>query len=387
MNNQHGLHTSLAFFNVDNQPLEVNNKYHEERVEYDSLGNAVVYSYYTYDGKRALREGLYHKIINEYDQMNRLVKAEYYGVSDSLTSIDNGVCVIRWYYGQSGELEKVSFFDEHDKPHCCKEGNASKKYEYDISNGNLKTIEYHDQNDRLARMSDGIARQEFDYDKETNKVSRQRDYDMMGNLVGMTLFEYDRRGNVTKMSELSASGALKPGTVVLNAEYDTNNKIIKVWYTNLKKEGVPAPGTSTYSLTRKYDAVGNLIEEAYLGMGGGLVVQTDNMGLSYARKLSKYNDYGNEKEVKYYDSSNRHFRTDTYAYNDRNRAVEHVILNGKGKEDDSFTGFSRQTIIYDKEGLVVQRMDFFDSRKQKLGYRVYDETTKEWGDFVVSSKE
>ena len=387
VNNQYGLHTSLTFFDVYDKPLEVNNKYHEERVEYDSLGNVVAYSYYTSDGKRALRDGLYHKIINEYDQGNRLVKAEYYGVSDSLTSVDNGVCVIRWCYGLTGELEKVSFFDEHNKPHCCKDGNASKRYEYDSSNGNLKTIEFLNQNDQLARMSDGIARQEFDYDKVTNKVNRRRDYDMSGNLVEITLFEYDRRGNVTKMSELSASGALKSGTVVVNAEYDKNNKIEKIWYSNLKKAPVPAPGTSTYSIKRKYDDVGNLTEESYLGVGGGLVPQTDDTGLSYARKASKYNDYGNETEVKYYDSSNRLFRSDTYAYNDRNRAVEHVIFDGKGREDDSFAGFSRQTIIYDKEGLIIQRMEFFDSSKRRLGYRIYDEGTKEWGDFVASSKE
>ena len=385
VNNRKGLYTSLSFFNVDNQPLEVNNKYHEERVEYDSLGNPTVISYYTPDGKRALREGLYHRIIQQFDQMGRVVKMEYYGLSDSLTSFDNGVCIVRWNYGQTGELEKILFTDEHDKPHACKAGHASKRYEYDPNNGNLKTEEYLDRNDRLAQMSDGVPRVEYDYDRTTNKVNKVREYNMNGGLVGVTLYEYDKRGNMTKKSELSASGALKPGTVVLNAEYDNNNKISRVWYSNLKKEKVPAPGTSTYSLTRKYDDIGNLTEEAYLGAGGGLVAQTDNMGLSYARKLSKYNDYGNIKEEKYYDSSNRHFRTDTYAYNDRNRVVEHVILNGKDKEDDSFIGFSRQTIIYDKEGLVMQRMDFFDSHNQKLGYRVYDETTREWGDFIVTS--
>jgi len=67
--------------------------------------------------------------------------------------------------------------------------------------------------------------------------------------------------------------------------------------------------------------------------------------------------------------------------------VEHVIFDGKGREDDSFAGFSRQTIIYDKEGLIIQRMEFFDSSKRRLGYRIYDEDTKEWGDFVASSKE
>lgn len=385
VNNSQGLCTSTSFFDVDDKPIEVNNRYHEERVDYDSLGNPVAFTYFDKDGKRALRDGLYHKITQEFDQMSRLVRQEYWDVSDSLASVENGICALSWTYGLTGALESVSFTDAEGKPRCSSDGNASKRYEYDDNTGNLKTLEYLDQNGRLAKMSDGISRQEYDYDAATNKMSRQRDYGMTGNLLGTTLYGYDKRGNLVKMYEQTASGALKPGTVVINAEYDSRGKITKVWYTTLKNARTPSPGTSTYTQTRKYNDMGNLTELAFLGAGEGLVMQTDDTGLSYARKTSEYDAYGNETEVRYYNASNVLFRSDRYGYNDRNRVMGHTILNGKGKEDDSFTGFSRQVVVYDKDGLMVQRMDFFSADKRKLGYKIYDEATQEWGDFVVAS--
>lgn len=477
VNNSHGLPIEYSYYDEEGKNLITTHGYSKETMTYDSLGNQTSSAYWDGDGKPALYDGLYSKIKIENDEFGRLTSLHYLDVNGKPTTNEDEVYGVFAEYNRQGRVVRLSCVDKEGKPTIGSDFYASCTWDYDEL-GNEKTRQYFDAEGHLTNNESGVARMEFNYDNKTNFMINAKDYNDKGSLLYSRHIEYDKRGNVIKEYIVDASGLLKKGTAVEHTEYDTNNKPVNIWWTNLKDQPMNSPGTKYAKKLSKYDARGNEIETTFWNTDGkasfddqgtfkrerkfnelGMVIYERNLDANgkpltgknmnpegkceydrqgnmvkiecydgygkprlssdgFFRMTAKYNNHNNQTEVVYYDvdgkmvksrsnefakkqmeysgkglqirtsyynEKDKVFRFDSFKYNNKNRLIEQLIMNEKKQQDDTFWGFSKMTITYNKSGLIPTMRTYFNKSGTKLGVQKYDGIKKQWGNITLTN--
>ncbi len=351
VNNPKGLQLSRAFFDEDGKPVETSHGYSKEVMEYDSLGNQTLLAYYDNDGKLKAYDGLYAKIEVENDVFGRVTAMHYIGVDGKPTLNSDGVASVSAEYNRQGALVKLAYFNQEGKPTEGSGFYSSRTWDYDDL-GNEKTWQFFDANGQLTNNSSGVARCEFTYDNKTNFRILSKDYNNKGTLLFSRHMSYDKRGNIIKDYEVTATGALRPGTAVVHTNYDENNRSVKVWWTNLKEQPINKPGTKVARTESKYDTRGNEIEKTFWNAAGKPSVNDQGA----FKQVHKYNDLG---LVVYELNLNADGKPLTGTgvnpegkceYDKQGNMTKLECYDGYGKPRLSSDGFFRMTAKYNKQG-------------------------------------
>lgn len=351
VNNSKGLQLSREYFDEEGEPVETIHGYIKEVMEYDSLGNQTLLAYYDSDGKPKAYDGLYAKIEIDNDEFGRVIALHYIGTDGKPALDDDGVSTVRAEYNRQGSLVKLVYTDRNDKPTEGGSFYCSRTWDYDEL-GNVKTWQFFDANGQLTNNKDGVARSEFGYDTKTNFRTTAKDYNNKGALLYTRHMVYDKRGNIVKDYVVTATGTLRPGTAVEHAEYDANNRPIKVWWTTLKDLAVNKPGTKIARKENKYDARGYVIEQTYWNALGKPSVNDQGA----FKQEHKYNDLGLVIYERNFDASGKPLMGANVnpegkcEYDKQGNMTKLECYDGYGKPRLSSDGYFRITAKYNKQG-------------------------------------
>lgn len=477
VNNPNGLTIERSFFDEEGKNQTTPHGYFKETMTYDSVGNQTSLAYWDDKGRPVLYDGLYSKIEIENDEFGRLTSLHYLDENGKPATNEDEVSVISAEYNRQGRIIKLSYKDKDGKPTIGSDFYASSTWDYDEL-GNEKMRQFYDVDGHLTNNESGVARIEYNYDSKTNYMICAKDYNDKGSLLSTRHVEYDKRGNTIKEYVVGSTGQLKSGSAVVHYEYDSNNRPVKTWWTNLKDQPINSPGSKIAKKLSKYDSRGNEIETTFWNAEGkastdeqgtfkrerkfnelGMVIYEKNLDSNskpltgkdlnpegkceydrqgnmvklecydgygkprlssdgffrmtakynnqnnqtevvyydvngkmvksrsneFAKKQAEYNTKGLQTQTKYYDEKENLFRYDAFKYNDKNRLTEQLIMNEKKQQDDSFWGFSKMTISYNKSGLIPTMRAYFNKSGVKLGVQKYDETKKQWGNLTLTN--
>lgn len=351
VNNPQGLQLSRAYFDEDGKAVETIHGYSQEIMEYDSLGNNILYAYCDSKGAPKAYDGLYAKIVIENDVFGHVTALRYLGTDGKPTLNGDGISSIHAEYNRQGALIKLTFTDQNDKPTVGSGFYCSRTWDYDDL-GNEKTWQFFDKDGLLTNNYEGVARSEFNYDSKTNFRTTVKDYNNKGTLLYARHMTYDKRGNIVKDYIVNSSGTLKPGTAVEHTEYDSNNHPVKVWWTTLNDQVINKPGTKIARKEIKYDARGNEIEQTYWNASGKASVNEQGA----FKQEHKYNDLGLVIYERNLDADGKPL-TGTHAnpegkceYDKQGNMTKLECYDGYGKPRLSSDGFFRMTAQYNKQG-------------------------------------
>lgn len=470
INNSKGLTIERSFYDEEGKKLTTTHGYFKETMEYDSVGNQIALAYWDEKEHPALYDGLYSKMKVENDEFGRLTALYYLDTSGKATTNEDEVSIVHAEYNRQGRIVKLSYYDKDNKPTIGGAFYASSTWDYDEF-GNEKTQLFYDADGKLTNNESGVAKIEYSYDSKTNFMILAKDYNDKGVLLGARYIDYDKRGNIVKEYTVDSSGHLKKGSAVVHIDYDSNNRPVMTWWSNLNDHPVNKSGTKVAKKLSKFDIQGNEIETTFWGSDGkasvdeqgtfkrerkfnelGLVIYERNLDANgkplagkdmnpegkceydrqgnmirlecydgygkprlssdgffrmtakynnqnhqteiayygidgnlvksqsneFAKKQSEYNNKGLLTKEKYFNVEQKVFRFDTYRYNEKNRLTEQLITNEKQQQDDTFWGFSKMIISYNKSGLIPTVRTYYNKTGAKLGTQRYNEAKKEW---------
>ena len=205
--------TKESYFSVDGKPTLHKNGYAEVSFEYNARGNVTKVQYFGMDGKPTLHKGGYAEVGFEYDARGNKTKAQRFGVDGKPKADVDGIAEIRWAYDARGNVTNESYFGIDRKPKADKDGAFELRFEYgqDGKKRRLSLI-YVDAGGMMSR-DDEIAEERFEYDARGN-VTRIQSFGIDGKPkadkdgVFELRSEYDERGNVKRRLLFDVKGEL-----------------------------------------------------------------------------------------------------------------------------------------------------------------------------------
>lgn len=260
-----GLPLEIKYYDENGSPMEQANGVFRCENIYDEHGNILKQKYYDKDNQPALADGFYHERCFEYDEFNNLIRESYADASGEPTTCDGNVAVYQIEYNRQGAITKMSFLGTKGAPVNGSGMYAWYTVKYDDL-GNQKEINYFNKDGKLASNED-YCRVEYFYDPKTNFLTGIKDYDANGKLIYDIHYKYDSRGNQIKYYIL-VDGKLKSGTGVECSEYDANNRVLSLWYTDLSGKKINKPGASYCLVKNEYDQIGNCTETSAWNVDG-----------------------------------------------------------------------------------------------------------------------
>ena len=440
-----GNQTSLAYQDAEGKPVLYDGLYSRINIENDDFGRLSSIYYLDEKGKPATNEEEVSSIHAEYNRQGRLVKLLYADKTGKPVIGSSFYASCTWDYDELGNEKTRQFFDVEGHLTNNESGVARMEYNYDSkTNFMVNSKEYNEKGTLLftshfeydkrgnvvkeyivnssGQLKSGTSVMHTEYDANNRPINKwwsnlkNQPVNKPGTKVAKQLSKYDVRGYEIETTFWSAEG--KPsvdeqGTFKRERKY--NELGLVVYEKNLDANGKPLKGNSVnpegkceydrqgnmvkiecydgygkprlssdgfFRMTAKYNNQNNPTEIVYYGVDGKVVKSRSN---EYAKKQVDYNNKGLQTQVKYFDEKLKIFRYDTYKYNDKNRLIEQLILNENKLQDDTFWGFSKMTISYNKSGLIPIERVYYNKSGTKLGSQKYDEVKKQWGQLVVSN--
>lgn len=362
---------------------------------YDKAGNATSQCYYDKENQPAEVNGFYYERDMEYDNFNRQIREYYRDAAGNLTTSDGIIADFRMEYNQQGALTKLSFLDIQGKLVNATEHFAGYEIKYD-EKGNQKAIYYFNDKGKPCIVNGGYASIEYRYDDKSNTLVESKNCDLNGKVIESYHYRYDAKGNCIMVYTL-ADNQLKPGTTVLNWEFDANNRIISQWSCNLEGERINQPDQAYSQVKYLYDDQGNTKETSYWGVDGrpavdemkthkrgrefdalNRVIVEKNFGADgkpisgsdgYPERRVKYDQWGNMVEISCYDGyGNPQLGADGFflmksEYDKRRNLLhqEYLDVNNKLVIHNEF-GFAKVDIVYDDHGNKLEEK-YYDTSK------------------------
>lgn len=352
-------------FDDNRTPVEMGNGVFCQQLVFDKNGNVTSRKYFDKDGEPTLCDGFYHEWRVEYDGYNNKVKESYYDISGNPATQDGNISAYTMEYNRQGALIKVNFLDVNGKLMRGADNNAGFTVDYDEI-GNIKYTNYFDPNGKPVNLQGGYSKIEYVYDPVTNFMLEQRDYNTSGKLVDEYHWEYDKRGNTIKSYAL-VDGKLKSGTYVENNEYDSNNRVVSKWASDLNGKKINIPGLTYSQTNNEYDAMGNcIVSTNWKGDGSPAldeqkshkrVREFDMMN----RVVAEYNYGIDGKPIKGADvSPEGHVKYDQWG-----NMAEISCYDGYGKPRLSADGFFLMKTERDRRGNIV-KLEYFGVNGQPI---------------------
>lgn len=358
-NNKCGFPVTRSMFDEDGNPFECTYGFSKLIMNYDSLGNMLSIEYRNKSGEPVEYNGLYSKISLNYDEFYHVVSMRYYDTKNNLTINEDGISGILTEYNRQGAVTSIKFVDDKGKLTIGSGFYAQKKIDYDEL-GNEKTWQFFDAEGHLANNDNGVAREEFVYDSKTNFLIETRQYDYRGILVSARHMSHDKRGNTIKEYTVGSSGQLKNGTAVSNSEYNSDNQVVKNWWTNLKGQLVNCPGTKYAKSESKYDKRGNKIEQTFWDISGKPSVD----GQGAFKREQRFNDLGLVIYERNLDATGKPLTGSKLnpegrcEYDKQGNLIKLECYDGYGKPRLSSDGFFRMISKYNKQNKIVETSYF-----------------------------
>ena len=173
----------------------------------------------------------------ENDEFGRLTALYFLDTTGKATTNEDEVSIVRAEYNRQGRIAKLSYYDKDNKPTIGSAFYASSTWDYDEF-GNEKIRLFYDADGNLTNNESGVAKIEYSYDSKTNFMILTKDYNDKGSLISARYIDYDKRGNIIKEYTVDSSGQLKKGSAVVHIDYDTNNRPVMTWWSNLNDRPV-----------------------------------------------------------------------------------------------------------------------------------------------------
>ena len=244
------------------------------RYKYDEKDNVIELAYFNSAGKPAVNALHYHRETSVYNTRNQCVESCYYDANGNLTEYDdNNYSILRIEYDERGQVVKVSYFDEDDKPTTY-----SGDYDGDYSS---RTSEY----DNYGR----VIRQRF-FDRDGAPTDPKV-------MVPEGVVEYDKWGNVIYLAAMDGNGNLiknpKTGYAVQRYEYDSNQNCL--WYAYFDENDSPTLIEGYHKVVNTYINRNSLESSSYFGKDGSPVLYSGYHCVKY-----KYDENNNQTEIAYF---------------------------------------------------------------------------------------
>ena len=407
--NETGLPLEISYTDENGTPAVLATGISRIVCTYDEEGNITSQSFYDKENQPAEVDGFYFERRMEYDQFNRQIREYYLDADQKLTTSDGVVADYRMEYNLQGALTKLSFLDE--KGHLVNGENLFAGYviEYD-ERGNQKKLNYFDEDGKACMGSSGYSGIQYRYDDKTNFLIETGYYDLNGNILNSSHCVYDAKGNIVKEYEMQ-KGKLQPGTSVINRSFDSNNRIVSEWCTNLEGKRTNFADHNYAQVKYVYDERGNMKETSYWGADStpavdelkthrrdrefdamNRVVVEKNLGANgkpisganvYPEGRVKYDNWGNMVEVSCYDGyGNPQLGADGFfimksEYNKRRKLLHQEYLDVDGKlVMHKSNGFAKVDFTYDENGNKLEEKCYDTSSCIRIERWKYNDKNK-----------
>ena len=255
-----GLELKRSYYNLNGKGIQMLWGGHEIRTDYDSVGNVLKLSYFDNDGNSAKYNGFYSSVeYTYYDKKDLEQSVTYLDQEGHLTYSEEGMARCQYEYDKSGNITKIEYIDKDGKTLInTKNGEAKVLVTYDEI-GNIKTVCNYNSMNRPVMTKFGYYKKDYQYEDETNFLSQITYYYPSEAIIKKTHYISDKNGNTISEWDTGASGSLQDA--VCHYEYDSNNRIVKIYYSNLSGKKINHLG---YCEVRyKYDERGNQTEQQF----------------------------------------------------------------------------------------------------------------------------
>ena len=265
--NEKGSVLSMSYFDVKGNAIEDAFGIHRAAYEYDSLGNRTRESFMDKELQPTTFSGFNSSLRITYNDRGLRQSMSYYDKDGKLTYNQNGIAMCQYTYDKMGNIVKYEYIDKDGKTLVNgKDGYAVEEVSYDAL-GNMKSIHHYNSSLKPCITSSGYHSTEYFYDPNTNFLTEVKFFLADGKLLKSNHFKYDANGNQTSSWTQNSSGGLSSDNVT-NIEYDDNNRVTKIYDTNLSGQRVNMSGTQYCEVDIKLDDRGNVIEHTYWNVNG-----------------------------------------------------------------------------------------------------------------------
>lgn len=360
--NDRGIVTFVRFFDADRNPVELSSDYSAIRFKLDDAGRTIEESYLNNDSALVNANGFYAQTKYAFDNMGQMIRLENFDAEGNPAINSNGVSSIEYEYDENCFLTKIAFFGKDGKPCLSNALYSYATFTYDTSRGNRTSVSYFDAKGNKTGGSDGIHRIEYVHHPQTNANTALKYYNAAGKLTEAYEYKYDDRGNIIEEKEVGENGALKNGTAIINAEYDSNNRQTRLWHTNAAGQRVILPGDKYCESRRKFDDRGNIIEESFFSPSGAPALC--NAGVS--KIVKEYNSLNKVVHWLNYDTAGNTIKNSEdnapeakFEYDGRGNQTLIAIFDGHGRPFNSMKNWQRAEYKYDNRNRLIE-LAYFD---------------------------
>lgn len=297
----------------------------------DDRGNIIESWYRNSDGSLCLTIDGYGGFKDEYDEFGNRIKSVKYG-TDKMPIASDGYAGLLLSYNSKGFLVEETNLGVDLKPAVDNEGITITRFEYDNRGNRTKMIYYEADGITIASSYEGISGLEYVFDE-------------IGNITKIMYF--DKLGNPVMSQDTHL--AFEKYT------YDENNNLKSIRHYNSKGKLTLIDGVAGYDFVN--DKNGNVLEMRPIGSNGSPSTNHNWM-------KSKYDSNNNVIEKSFYIGSvaakdNNNVHRYVYVYNSRNQIEEIRFYAKNGKL--TLGGDEKVSIIkiqYDSKGKKVYQTSF-----------------------------
>jgi len=383
-----GRETGQSFFGVLGEPTFCSFEFASSKTVYNERGNIIQRNYFGADGTPCLNKSWVHEERFTYDVLGNCTDATFYGL-DGKPCIEQNLLISRWeksYDERSNEIRR-SYFDSNGYLTNGIERFATTLYTYD-------------ERDRLVREEylgpDGLPTVSVN-----NYASIVNQYDNRGNHIKSSVFDVDGNPCTEKNTEAS----------IVIMEYDERNQLLCKKYYDVFGNPTISNLDFCHSLRNTYNNTGGIVRIECLDEEGRLrdaspypareykyntygyvssVLYYDSTNklrsLLHAEERFKYDKYGKETEISYWDFQGQPI-TSTYppcahrivqCRDEKGKCTEKTFFGIDNNLTDSSDGIARITTKYDDKGRIIESR-YYDTSNH---LHAFVPTLGEWRGFA-----
>jgi hypothetical protein len=327
---ENGNGVQTAFFGPGDKSVLHRDGYARAVVQFDEHGNEVEMDFFTADGKRALHKGGHGRLTARYDDRGNLVEVASFGLDGKPTLNSQGIHKVTIRHDERGNQVERHFFGTNGKPVLSRAGHAGWKARFD-SRDNLIEESYLGTDGKPALGKQGI-----------HKVTIR--HDERGNQVEVAYFGLDGRRTLHRGARIAG----------WTARYDERDNRVEVTSFGLDRK--PALGKAGHArITRKYDASGNKVEEAYFDQKGRQIGTRCKFGYDANSNLVERSFFGPDDKP---NLSAQGFAKIAWKYDARGDWIEKAYFGPGNEPTLSRSGCARVTCKRDRNRRIVEQTQF-----------------------------
>ncbi len=291
-----------SYFDLEGNPIEIDDGYHTVEYEYDGNNNKSFFRYYDNGDQPVITKKGYAGISKKYDLKKRVIRDTYYDQYGKRLSLESGYSAVGYGYDDNGNKNEFKYYDSEDIPVMIAKGYSIVRRTYDEQK-NVTHEEYYDTDDKLATIPGGYAAVSYDYDdarRETLRcyygedgkltvtndgyAQRWRVLDSEGRVLREEYFGSDKKRIV-----------IRKGYAIAEYDYDMYGNQSRIAYYDANE--IPVMNSAGYAILKKdYDKYKHVIKEEYYGDGGDRLT----LGGGYSIARYAYDSDGNMTDMMYY---------------------------------------------------------------------------------------